>query len=294
MKSCYSILKFVSNPLSDESIALGIVVVTDERVFFKISDAKIDFAKKLSPSCARLLDFSIKQLSEFADLDSCNSSDRIIKCEKRIKFDFLQRLSKYNNGLLQFSKPLSIGKDIADDLAFNSYFEKYIGTDIKSIKKDKKEYNSELKQNVQERLYEPLKDKIDVDFILKKDKLPTLYFDFHFDSIGVNGSMYAAKSIDLNSSRKLADIKSDISEYESVLERLNKFAEKKHINGLHEYYLIVDPYKGNVPSYNDLYSLLEKETMPYFKLINSNELDRVVKNVIKNNAHKFSEELADA
>ena len=293
MKSCYSVLNFVNNPLSNESIALGIVVVTEQDVYFRVSEAKVDFAKKLNPKCAKLLDFSLRQFRDFVFVDSCDHSDKIIRFEKKVKYDLLQRLSNYNNGILQFSKPLSVNKESFGYEAFDTYFKKFIYEEIESVEIPKSHYISQQKQNVKERLYAPLKDKIDVDFTLKKDKLPTLYFDFHFDSIGVNGAMYAAKSVDLNASKKIADIKSVISEYESVIERLNKFAKRKDINGNHEYYLITDPYVGTSLSYHDLYSLLKTENMPYFKLISSNELDVLVDKVLANNAHKFSDELAE-
>ena len=87
-------------------------------------------------------------------------------------------------------------------------------------------------------------------------------------------------------------IKSEISEFESIIERLKIFAEAKGISNKDpRYYLIVDPYNGKYPSYLDLYSLLKEEDMPFFSLKSSNELDNLVDLVIKNNVRKFSQEL---
>ena len=59
MENYISILRFVNNPLSDESIALGLIVVSENDVFFKMSAKKINFAKKLNPVSGKLLDFSL-------------------------------------------------------------------------------------------------------------------------------------------------------------------------------------------------------------------------------------------
>lgn len=119
-----------------------------------------------------------------------------------------------------------------------------------------------------------------------------MFFDFHFDGLGVNGAMYAAKSVDFNVDKSIGDIRAEISEYESVIERLNIFAKSKNILGDPIYYLVADPYKGKTPSYLDLYSLLKNENMPFFKLITSNELDIFSNQILKNNVSKFSEIVA--
>lgn len=286
MESHISILRFVSNPLSEESIALGLIVVAKNDVFFKLSTKKVDFAKKLNPSSAKLLDFSLKQLRNFIAHDLADQSDKLIQFSKSLDSQFLNRLTNYNNGILQFSKPSFIKSDFNSQI-FAEYFTKIIGEEL-AIKEVEKPI-SQLKINIEANLYQPLKNQIDVDYTLKKASLPSLFFDFHFDGLGVNGAMYAAKSVDFNADKPIANIRAEISEYESVIERLNIFAKSKGINGTPYYYLVTDPYNGKTLSYLDLYSMLKNETMPFFKLISSNELDKFVKKILQNKVSKFSE-----
>ena len=288
MSSYYSILKFVNNSLTDEFITIGLFMANDDNLYFDTSSAKIEFAKKLNPGSSKLLDFGIKQIKNFVNNEKEKLNlNLLIKEEIKIDRVLLNRLSNYNNGILQFSKALTIQGDLSQQV-FDMYYENFVG---KEILTPQRKVVSEFKENIISRLYEPLRDKIDVNFTLKKEKLKTLFFDFHFDSLGINGAMYASKSIDLNVEKPIANVRAEISEYESIIERLNIFAENKGLKNEHNYYLIVDPYKGHAVSYNDLYSVLSQNVMPHFRIISSNEIKVVVNQVIENKARKFSEEL---
>lgn len=285
MESHISIIRFVNNPLSEESIALGLVVVSNNEVYFKLSQKKIKFAQKLNPSSAKLLSFSLTQLQRFISKDLADQSNNIIKFDKIIDSQYLSRLSVYNNGIIQFSKPSFLKASIDANL-FEEYFQKIIGDN--GFEKELVKPITELKKTIETKIYKPLEAQIDVDYTLKKGILPSLFFDFHVDGIGVNGAMYAAKSVDFNTNKPISDIRAEISEYESVIERLNTFAKRKGINGTPNYYLVADQYEGKTPSYLDLYSLLKEQNMPYFTLISSKNLDVFVNKVERNNVSKFS------
>jgi hypothetical protein len=289
MESYFSILRFVNNPVSNESIAVGLIFISQDQVYFKYSQQKINFVKKLNPAISKLFDFSIAQLSSYIKKDSLVSSDLLFQFPKNINANFLNRLADYNNGILQFSK-LSFIKENVDQEIFLDYFKKFINNSVVEQKQLHIDHPFPLNLKIEKSFCVPLKDKIDINYTLKKKSLPSLFFDFKFDGIGFNGSMYAAKSIDFNSNKSLPQIKTEISEFESVIERLNKFAESKNIfNKNPQYNLIVDPYTGNSPSTSDLYSLLKEENMPFFKLISSDDIDELVKQIIKQKIHKFSE-----
>ncbi len=287
MKSAYSILKYVNNPLSNEAIALGLIVIADKQVYFHLSNQKLELAKKLNSKNYKLLEFSLNQFKSFVKREAVDESIFLFKSEKQLNNEYLNRLSNYNNGILQFSKPEIIHSNVSPT-TFQDYFKKFIGEEIHFEGKQKE---SDFKKVIEEKLYNPLRDKIDIDYILRKKQIDTLFFDFHFDGIGVNGSLYAAKAIDFNSNRQLGQIRNDISDFESVIERLKRLADSKGLSSDHKFCLIVDQYKGNAPSYNDLYSILKKDNMPLFDIISSKEMDTFVDLVIKNKARKFSEEL---
>lgn len=292
MKSYYSILRFVSNSLSAENLALGLVLVGEDASFIRLSPKKISFAKKLQPTCARLLSFALRHVQQCFSESVAASRPAGTSYHSRAMTELLDRLSRYHNGLLQFSKPACLELP-----ATAALFDQYFGLLVEvpqapaDVVPTASRTESGLTTALAQQLYEPLRQQVDVDYTLRKKQLPSLFFDFHFDSLGVNGSVYAAKAVDFNSTRKLADIQRDISEYESVIERLNTFASARGITGRPHYYLIADPYQGPTPSYAELYAVLQAGDMPFFELATSADLTRIVRQVRNSHARKFSAEL---
>jgi hypothetical protein len=194
-------------------------------------------------------------------------------------------------GLLQFSKPRYIESDTII-AAFEDYYARFI--ELKSeVVPEKIAIASEspLQRHIKENFYKPMRKQIDVDYTLHKQQLPSLYFDYHLEGIGVNGAMYAVKAIDLNGNQQLDTIHKELSEYESVIERLNLFAERHKINGPAHYYLVTDPYEGNNRDRRDLYNLLSKDSMPSFDVVDSHSLAGIVREFRRKNVRKFSEVL---
>ena len=304
MASYYSILRFVNNPLSDESIALGLVVLADDSAYstgqlkitkpaqalFRLSETKVDFAKKLNPASAKLLTFSLAQLHQFFKQDLADQSYQLLTFPVRVQQDFIERLSRYNNGLLQFTKPVYIESDQLTT-AFSRYFNRFIELDTPAKAGIDNQVSSRLKQRMQRDFYEPLRGTIDVDYTLRKRQLPALYFDYHLDGIGVNGAMYAVKAIDLNANHHLDTIQRELSEFESVIDRLNRFAKERKIVGQPIYYLVVDPYEGDNRDRKELYEILQ--STPQFKLTTSVKLREIADRFRQKQVRKFSEKLVE-
>lgn len=289
MENVLSILKFVNNPISEENIALGLVVISNNKLFFKISSQKIELAKKLDSNSSKLLDLSLKQLRNYFAHDLEDKSMNLIQFNSQVSRDFLIRLSKYNNGILQFSIPSYIKSEVSPQ-AFEDYFRRFIGEDpvekLKALSEP-----SRLAINLHEKFREPLYERIDIDITIRKKQLPSLFFDFDLDGIGVNGALYVVKSVDLDAYSQISSTRAIISEYESVLERLNVFARSQGISGEAQCYLVMDPPHIKSAPFVELYSLLKGSDMPFFKLIPSDELDLVSELIIRNEAHKFSDRL---
>ena len=291
MKSYYSLLRFVSNSLSAENLVLGLVMVGAGGSFFRLSERKVKLAKKLNPAGARLLNFSLRKLTQqFPEEMGANRLAKESASAPGLLM-MLERLSAYQNGLLQFSKPVCVERELSAAM-FAQYVDLLIGeAEAAPAVASTASKPSPLSAMVKQQLYEPLRQQVDVDYTLRSEQLPSLFFDFHFDSLGVNGSVYAAKAVDFNSTRRVADIKQDISAYESVIERLNTFASDRGITGEPHCYLIADPYRGSAPSYADLYTLLKEQNMPFFNLVTSADLPDIVAKVVDSQARKFSTEL---
>ncbi len=303
MAGYYSILRFVNNPLSNESIALGLVVLADSahtagqvradkpaQALFRLSETKVEFAKKLNPASAKLLTFSLAQLHQFFKQDLADQTYQLLTFPVRVQQDFVERLSSYNNGILQFTKPNYIDSEQLTD-AFSRYFDRFIESNIPTKAGVDNQAGSRLEQRMQHDFYEPLRGTIDVDYTLRKRQLPALYFDYHLDGIGVNGAMYAVKAIDLNANHHLDTIERELSEFENVIDRLNRFAKTHNIKGVPDYYLVVDPYEGDNKDRKELYDILQ--STPQFKLTTSAKLREIAERFRLKKVRKFSEKLTE-
>lgn len=116
MNSYYSILKFVSNTMSGEYIVIGLILVSENKVLYKFSDDKITIANKLRPDSKQLIDFFVYNFNDYIKKQNLsNLSD----------FKFLNRLSIYNNGIIQITKPSKI-KMVFNEENFESLFNNII------------------------------------------------------------------------------------------------------------------------------------------------------------------------
>ena len=290
MKSHYSILRFINNPLSRENIAIGLIAISENQVRFRFSNEKVNLIKKLNPYGFELANFTLNKIE-----DSINSSyvkeDELIGNENIFNIEYIERLSSYNNGILQFDKPSAINIEF-NQTFFDSFFIKYIGLESRYSKTENNSI-SIFKNRIKSKLYEPLKNQIDVDLKIKKKQIPSLYFDYHLDGIGVNGVVYSIKGIDLNSNQAPSVIAKDISEFESFNQRLDSFSKSKGLPaGKNKHYLVIDPYKGSKLSYLDLYNILSDsdKDLPFYELIGSKDLNELVIQLKKNKTRKFTEE----
>ena len=289
MKSFYNIIRYVSNQWSNESIAVGLLVVSGQNVFYQVSDRKIRLANKLNPQGKKLFNFSVEQLNSFVagekEKFEMKAQASLGLEQPKLNLAFAEKLHQYNSGILQFSAPELINKEF-DQAAFLKYFQKIV--DAQEGQPKPAEPKSEFLYRIESKLYEPLKGKVDVNYELKKQSLPSLYFDYHLDNIGVNGAIIASSSIDLNHER-IDALEKKLAEYEGVVDRLKKFATDRGIGSDHSFYLIADPYQGKHASNMELDGMLQGSVNDKFKRITTAELDMVVRQVEEKKATKFSE-----
>lgn len=288
MKSFYSIIRFVNNPLSKENLAIGLIMISNDKIFYKFSNEKIQLVNKINPLNFKLLEYTIDKVSNFIKSELENDIS-LFSDDNKVNFGYLKRLSIYNNGFLQFDNPSLINIDF-DKVKFEDFFHKYIDLVIRPV--EEKLVDNKFSKTIYEVFREPLKDIINIDYKVKRAEIPNLFFDYKLDGIGYNGIIYSVKSIDLNSERPIDQIRKDISELESLNPRIDLFGKSKGFDpNKNEHYLVIDEYKGKKASYRELYDILSKQNSDDYKyhLINSVELKDVTNDIIKSNAHKFSD-----
>lgn len=277
MKSYYSIIRFVNNPLSKENLAIGMIVISGGKVFYKFSKEKINITHKINSNNSSLLEYTIDKISDFIDLQ-LKEEVLLFSREVNVNLEYLNRLSIYNNGFLQFDKPSIINLEF-DNNKFNSFFQKYIELNLREIKKVI--IDRSFKNTIENVFYKPLTNVIDLDYKIKKEQIPNLFFDYTLDGIGVNGSVYSLKSIDLNSEKPLDSFRRDISDLESLNYRIDLFSKDNDLDSKNnQHYLLIDPYKGSKSSHYKLYDILmEQDDADYpYTIIDTNSLPRITKN----------------
>lgn len=220
MKSYYSLIRYFNNSLSKENIVIGLIAISNTNVFYRFSESKMKLISKFSDNRDDLLNYNVKKLREYLDV---NINDKLFISENTLNLkEYIDRLSIYSNGLLQFDKPVELNIDI-NEAFFNKFYDKYIG-EFRSNTRNKK-VDPIFVNRVANKFSKPLEDIIDIDYKIESKLIPSLFFDYKLNGIGVNGSIYSVKCIDINSNRTLDNIQKDISELESLSYRLNKFSE---------------------------------------------------------------------
>jgi hypothetical protein len=263
-------------------------MISDGKLFFRFSEDKIDFVSKLNPSSSKLLNFSLSQIKNSL-IEPTLKHEKLIVDDELFNLSYLERLSNYNNGILQFDKPILINQTYNED-KFNSFFSKYISV-IKEKEIEISLNNSIFYNQIKSSFYDPLKDIIDVDKTIKKKEIPSLYFNYHLDGIGVNGAITTVKAVDINSNKPLNQIQKIISEFESFNMHIDKFGRSKNINDPSRHYLVMDKYIGNKVSYLDLYTILaDKANFDFYQLVGTNDINKIVEEVRIKKSKKFSEE----
>lgn len=285
MKSYYSLIRYFNNSLSKENIVIGLIAISNTNVFYRFSESKMKLISKFSDNRDDLLNYNVKKLREYLDV---NINDKLFISENTLNLkEYIDRLSIYSNGLLQFDKPVELNIDI-NEAFFNKFYDKYIG-EFRSNTRNKK-VDPIFVNRVANKFSKPLEDIIDIDYKIESKLIPSLFFDYKLNGIGVNGSIYSVKCIDINSNRTLDNIQKDISELESLSYRLNKFSEDKvqHPEN-NQHFLVMDEYKGYEDKYAELYEALISQENEMYKILNSNDLESITAKIINAGATKFSE-----
>lgn len=292
MKSFYSIVRFINNSLTNENLAVGMVVISGKDVFYKFSADKVNLVKKINPLNCSLLEYTLDKIKSFIDDEIL--SKKPLFSDLTFNVEYLERLSIYNNGFLKFDRPSGINM-FFDKEKFDDFFKRYIELNIEIPPKpiiDRSFTNA-----INKAFIEPLKDKIDINYKMKKGLIPNLFFDYKLDGIGINGVIYTVKSIDLNAEPPLDKLNTQVTDLESLNHRIDLFGRGRlHIKPEeNKHYLVVDNYLGKKASYKKLYEMLKSQSPDDYSyhVIGTNELSKVTQEIKKAEAKKFSDVLSE-
>jgi len=292
MKSFYSIVRFINNSLTNENLAVGMVVISGKDVFYKFSAEKVNLVKKINPLNVSLLEYTLDKIKSFINDEIL--SKKPLFSDLTFNVEYLERLSIYNNGFLKFDKPSGINISF-DKEKFDNFFKRYIELNIEIPPKPI--IDRSFSNAVNKAFSEPLKDKIDINYKMKKGVIPNLFFDYKLDGIGMNGVIYTVKSIDLNAEPPIDKLNTQVTDLESLNHRIDLFG-RGELNiqpEKNKHYLVVDKYQGKKASYKNLYEMLKSQSPSdyLYSVICTDELAKVTQEIKKTGAKKFSEVLSE-
>ena len=207
MRSHFTIISACIRPEIGERIAIGLVLVGENRVFLQFSKNKQSLLKGLlTANALGFLKETIRQItteservnqgkSEFFTEDKINNS---IFSENYIAY-----LNRYSNNLLNFSSPSIIELE-ANEQLFGTLFKKYV---------DEFAFATE---NAKENPFETIKAKFfpsvskffNIDSEVTAEQIPHLAMPLSVDMIGRNSKPVYAQTVDL--CRQNYHIKSDL------------------------------------------------------------------------------------
>lgn len=284
MKSFYTLIKFSTNPVASDQITIGLLLRSENKFFLKFSDRQIKGVLRLLDDEISIIDYFRKQLStriDEANVNIAHSKSQLFDIPSLLTSDFVNHLNKSSNNLILFSEPSLISKSVGEE-EFNKLFSIFVDkTEYETFTLVDKSYK--MKYNITEKLISRVKDKIHTNYSIDNRIIPSLYFKIDLDCIGRNGSLIAAKSLDLEMSS--ATIDKYLSHYSIVIPKLKSFSNRPEDS----FYLIVDEPESRVSENYKYWEAVNKEKELY-NVVPSEESDKIASEVEVKGAKTFLEE----
>lgn len=284
MKTYYSIVKIVPNPLVEDSISVGLILSDNERFFIKFSDSKIRIAKSLLGVNKKMIDFFIEQI--LRTLENDNQASRNLNMElfdkpKVFSAKYLNYLYNYNNNIIQYNKPQFI-KEENNQNTFTNLFRLFIDKKLDNVQNfviDNPWINTQ--DIISEKLIKRVEDKVHTNIKFSSKVIPNLYFNYEMDCIGLNGVFTGAKAINFNQSE--STVHKEISDYyalATILENThNRYGKKNN------FFIISDEPTSIGSKEHKIWEKAKK--LEKFLSIQSGEVETIAKKIEETKALKF-------
>lgn len=247
MKTFYSILSAVINPVSGEKISLGLLLTNGNTSFFDYSDSRLSLLSSLidkeSKKFIRQYLKSIENVIAKIDInqDQFTILDEVGK-NLIMNETYIEYLSIYNQNVISFSKPHSIDIEV-NEIVFSNLFSKFIDEETK-VKTDCKSNIQLVKTN-----FFP---KVSEHFLIEKEftsiNFSQIILPITIDIIGKNDHYVMGQFFDLEKS--IYHIKNDYYDYHQMDEIL-KTAKKFLISS--------EPLKDKYPQQHYFWNEIRKQ-----------------------------------
>ena len=286
MKSFISIIYLQTNSVSGEKIAVGLLAVSEDEIYFQVSEQKIKLVSKLfNADVLKHAEISFALISnKVNETNKENKSQSLLKNDSLFTKEYISYLNKYSKGLMQFDVPKSYAGAI-DKKVFKTLFEQFIGSWEEKLHTSKKQ--ATIQTIPKKKLNKPVfQQKVDVDYTLQPQKIKGLLLPQDITLITKNGNILAAQAIDFNNSEEV--ITKHAYELEVIVNCLQKLGEET-ISKNHQgnYYLLFNKPVKNSPQEKLLNEIIKTKS----GLMNIEEagfLDELENKLQQENYQKFS------
>jgi hypothetical protein len=246
MKTFYSIVSAVLNPVTSERISLGLVLSNGNDSIFNYSRNRLSVIKPLisQSKYSFIRDYFKSMHSVIEKFDEKINNLTMFKENNLIVNEpYFEYLSSYNRNVVTVSKPVQIDVPVSDE-TFRSLFIKFIEKDV--IVTEKKKHNVQLtKESFLPRIesyYSINKELTNIDY-------PDLVLPITIDMIGKNERTVISQFFDLE--RGLYHIKNDYFDLNQI---------PKIIPDSKKFIVSTEPDKNNFGRQHDIWKQIRKIT----------------------------------
>jgi hypothetical protein len=274
MKSFYSILQVPIRPAGQEVLNLGLLLMGDQGSYFRFSNRKLEFVKKLIPENS----FALLRSYLFGLAEKIKTEDDLLQ-NKFKNIEFVSYLANYNNNLITFSKPTSIDLETSEK-TYQLLFEKFIFTYEVDTQSENTIQLVSLQNHLKKNLYPRIKQRVNLNQTLTTKEIPTLLVpSVKVNFIGQNNIPVAGQGVDFEKSTD--QITNNVSRLISLI----KAFELKHVNQGQYYIIGREPDKKNYQEQHDNWQHIRSSSLIEF--VDIDETEKISEYIEKHNVKPF-------
>ena len=203
MSHHYSILKISINQDLNDTISVGLILLAEDRYWFKYSQDRLKYLKPFLGSQHESLIKILKIISRKIEAIEGFQLDLYSDLNEFFSEDFLKYLHHQHIGMVRFTSPEPIVLTSVNKKVFDGLFKSMIGEDAKKARRKR---NPEL-AIIERKLIKPLSNRVHTHITLDGNKVPELYFRYELEACGKDDDIFIAKYLDFNQTPPTLDMK---------------------------------------------------------------------------------------
>ncbi len=261
MSTFYSVISATINPLTDESIALGLLLSDGKQSRYAFSSNRLSLVRSLVSSVQYkfIKDYlkSFQNIIRKLDKNAGEQTDmQDLKENLVVNEQYMSYMSIYSQNVVKVNSPVTIDLPV-NETSFRKLFIKFIDKQDHSPRRERKSI-----LQVKDDFAEKVKDHFTADRELPVDEFPNLELPVTVDLFGKNEKIIVVQFVDLE--RQINFIKTDLYD----LEHIRSIAEEKVI-----FFVTNEPNTKNFPQQHYLWQQARKDSK--YEYTDLKEIDRI-------------------